>query len=102
MLEDNGTLELGGVKLDISKDDLFCGMVEMEMGVSEDKPTLTEVLSSDEHTEWSIMIDAELSQMEKVNAWVPVVAPPGANIIPSCYVFCHKHNAAANFACYKA
>jgi hypothetical protein len=102
MLEDDGTLEPGGVEPDVNKEDWFCGMMEMAMGVSEDEPTLTEALSGEECTKWSNAIDAELSQMEKVNAWVPVVAPPGANIIPSCYVFRRKRDAAGNVARYKA
>lgn len=51
---------------------------------------------------WSDAVDVELSQMEKVNAWIPVVLLPDANIILSHYVFCCKHDAAGNVACYKA
>jgi hypothetical protein len=102
MLEDDGTLEPGGVEPDVNKEDWFCRMMEMAMGVSEDEPTLTEALSGEERTKWSNAIDAELSQMEKVNAWVPVVAPPGANIIPSRYVFHRKRDVAGNVTRYKA
>jgi hypothetical protein len=60
------------------------------------------VLNGNERSEWSDAIDAELSQMEKVNAWVPVVPPSDANIIPSRYVFHRKRDAAGNIARYKA
>jgi hypothetical protein len=40
--------------------------------------------------------------MEKVNAWVPVIPPPNANIIPSRYVFCRKHNQNGMVIHYKA
>src|ERR1700733_16293067 len=76
--------------------------MEMAMVVSEDEPTLTEALNGNKHSEWSDAVDAELSQMEKVNTWIPVIPPPDTNVIPSCYVFRHKRDAAGNVACYKA
>ena len=73
----------------------------MAMVVSEDEPTLTEALNN-ERSEWADAVDVELSQMEKVNTWIPVVPLPDANIIPSCYVFHCKRDTAGNVACYKA
>ena len=57
----------GGVELDICEEDWFSKAMEMVMVVSEDKPTLTEALNSNECSEWADVVDAELSQMEKVN-----------------------------------
>ena len=76
--------------------------MEMAMIVSEDEPTLTEALNGNKCSEWYDVVDAELSQMEKVDTWIPVVPLPDANIILSHYVFCHKHDAAGNVASYKA
>ena len=38
----------------------------------------------------------------KVNAWVPIIPPPEANIIPSRYVFCCKRNNTRSIIRYKA
>jgi hypothetical protein len=102
VLDDNRILETGGVELDICEEDWFSKAMEMAMVVSEDEPMLTEALNSDERSEWSDAVDVELSQMEKVNAWIPIVPPPDTNVIPSHYVFCRKHDAAGNVAHYKA
>jgi hypothetical protein len=63
---------------------------------------LTEALNGNECSEWFDAVNAELFQMEKVNAWIPVVPPPDANIIPFRYVFRRKRDAAGNVARYKA
>ena len=76
--------------------------IENAMAISEDEPSLKEALNGDERTAWIDAIDAELSQMEKVNAWVPVIPPPNANIIPCRYVFCRKRNDTGNIVRYKA
>ena len=47
-------------------------------------------------------LEAELAQMEKVNAWIPIVPPPDANVIPSRYVFRCKRNEMGNIVRYKA
>ena len=85
MLEDNSSLEPGGVELDMSEEEWFHQAMEVAMAGSGDEPTLSEVLNGDEQLEWSDAIDAELTQIEKVNAWVPVIPPPNTNIIPSHY-----------------
>ena len=51
---------------------------------------------------WLDAIEAELAQMEKVAAWVLVIPPPDANVIPSLYVFCRKHNDTGSIVWYKA
>jgi Reverse transcriptase (RNA-dependent DNA polymerase) len=76
--------------------------MEQVMAISEDEPSLMEALGSDEHSAWSDAIDAELTQMEKVNAWVPVIPPWDANIIPGHYIFHCKHNETGSIVCYKA
>ena len=51
---------------------------------------------------WLGAIEVELTQMEKVNAWAPVVPPPDANVIPSLFVFHQKHNETGKIIRYKA
>ena len=96
ILNDTGNLEPGGVELNICEEDWFSKVMEMAMIASEDKPMLTEVLNGNERSEWYDAVDAEPSQMEKVDAWIPVIPLPDANIIPSRYVFRRKHDAAGD------
>jgi hypothetical protein len=76
--------------------------MEHAMALSEDEPSLTEALGGNECSAWFDAVDAELSQMEKVNAWIPVTPPRDANIIPSRYIFHRKHNETGNIVRYKA
>jgi hypothetical protein len=99
MLEDNESLEPGGVEVDINEAEWFA---EHALAISEDEPLLKEALEGDEHSAWSDMINAELTQMEKVNAWRPIVRPPNANIIPSHYVFRRKRNGNGQVVRHKA
>lgn len=70
MLEDEKNLEPGGVELDINEMEWF---TEHALAISKDEPMLKEVLEGDEHSAWSDAINAELTQMEKVNASRPIV-----------------------------
>ena len=101
MLEEEGELEPGGMELNIDEAEWFGQAVEQAMVISEDKPSLTKVLGGNECSAWYDAIDVELIQMEKVNAWVPVIQPQDANIIPSQYIFCHKCNETGHIVCYK-
>jgi len=76
--------------------------IENAMVMSEDEPSMREALTGDERVAWMDAIEAELAQMEKVNAWAPVVPPPDANIIPSRYVFRRKRNDTGSIVRYKA
>ena len=76
--------------------------IENAMVMSEDEPSLREALNGDEKVAWTDAIEAELTQMEKVNAWIPIVPPPDANVIPSRYVFRRKRNEMGNIVRYKA
>jgi hypothetical protein len=76
--------------------------METALVISEDEPTLREALSGDKREAWLGAIEAELAQMEKVNAWAPVVPPPDANIIPSLFVFRRKRNETGKIVRYKA
>ena len=87
--------EQGGEKL-------FADEMEYAMAISEDEPSLKEALSGDEREAWIDAIEAELTQMEKVNAWVPVIPPPDANIIPCRFVFRRKRNETGHIVRYKA
>ena len=102
MLEEEGLLEPGRVEMNIDKTEWFGEVIEQAMVISEDEPSLAEALGSDECSAWTDAIDAELVQMEKVNVWIPVIPPHDANIIPSCYIFCHKRNETGSIVRYKA
>jgi hypothetical protein len=67
ILEEDGVLESGGVELNIDKAEWFGQAIEQAMVISEDEPSLTEALGGDECSAWTDVIDAELTQMEKVN-----------------------------------
>jgi hypothetical protein len=88
MVEDNESLEPGGVEVDINEAEWFHEAMELAMIASEDEPSMEEALKGDERLSWSDAIKAELFQIEKLRTWDLVVPPPGANIIPSRYVFC--------------
>ena len=75
---------------------------EWAMVMSGDELSLREALNGGEHQAWIDAIEAELTQMEKVNAWVPVIPPPDANIIPTMFVFHRKHNNKGSIIRYKA
>jgi hypothetical protein len=94
--------ESGGVELNVDKTEWFGELMEQAIATSKDKPSLTEALGSDERSAWSDVIDAELTQMEKINTWVPVIPPRDTNIIPSCYIFRCKCNETGNIVHYKA
>ena len=83
-----------GKAVDQGGDDveLWGDEIETALAISEDEPSLREALSGDECEVWMDAIEVELTQMEKVNAWAPVVPPPDANMIPSLFVFHRKCN----------
>ena len=62
-------------------------LLESALAMSEDEPSLREALNGNECTAWTDAIEAELAQMEKVNAWTPVIPPSDANIVPCRYFF---------------
>ena len=88
----------------VDRNELGWTGMEMEhaMAMSEDEPLLGEALKGDEREAWTDAIEAELTQMEKVNAWIPVIPPHNANIIPSRYVFHRKRNDTGKIVRYKA
>src|SRR6202522_300616 len=99
-LHQNGkSLDQGGV---VEEDALFGEDIEIALAISEDEPSIREALNGDEREAWCDTIEAELTQMEKVNAWVPVIPPPNANIIPSLFVFRRKRNDTGSIIRYKA
>jgi hypothetical protein len=62
MLEDNESLEPGGVEVDINEAEWFA---EHALAISEDEPTLKEALEGDECSAWSDAINAELTQWRR-------------------------------------
>ena len=61
--------------------------------ISDDEPEPEEAINSNESDNWKGGMEEELSQIEKLNTWELVQAPPDANIIPSKWMLCHKCNA---------
>ena len=95
-----GSVDQGGVDTDeVAR---FGGEMESALAISEDEPSLREALSGSEHEAWRDAIEAELTQMEKVATWVPVIPPPDANIILSLFVFRRKRNDTGSIVWYKA
>jgi len=104
LMDDVGLSESGGAE--VNKMAMFVRLMEEVMGevmiVDDDNPILDKALKSDERSKWTEAIDNELSQMEKVKAWVPIVPPPDANIIPSRYVLRRKRDASGSVSRHKA
>ena len=92
-----GIKDQGGVDIELGGDEM-----ETALAISEDEPSLKEALSGDEREAWVDAIEAELTQMEKVNAWTPVIPPPDVNVIPCRYVFRRKRNETGKIVRYKA
>jgi hypothetical protein len=93
------SLDQGGV---IGESALSREEMESVLAMSEDEPSIREALNGEEREAWRDAIEAELTQMEKVTAWVPVIPPPDANIIPSLFVFRRKRNDTGSIVRYKA
>ena len=70
--------------------------------ISDDEPELEEVINGNESDNWKGRMEEELSQIEKLNTWELVQAPPDANIVPSKWMLHHKCNAQGKIACYQA
>ena len=101
-LNQNGKLFVDQGGVDANEFGLSAVDIENAMVMSEDEPMLSEALNGDEREAWVDAINAELDQMEKVNAWIPVIPPPNANIIPCRYVFRRKRNDKGQIVRYKA
>ena len=104
MVDVGDTLNQKGKACDKEADDveLLADEMETALAISEDEPSMREALSGDEREAWMDAIEAELTQMEKVKAWAPVIPPPDANIIPSLFVFRRKRNKTGKIVRYKA
>ena len=92
-----GIKDQGGVDIELGGDEM-----ETTLAISKDEPSLKEALSGDEREAWVDTIEAELTQMEKVNAWTPVIPPPDINVIPCRYIFRRKRNETGKIVRYKA
>jgi len=61
--------------------------------ITEDQPHINEAIKGPEANQWKEAIEAELTQIEKLDTWEVVKAPPDANIIDSCFVLHQKRDA---------
>jgi hypothetical protein len=102
IVDNDGHLEPGGVELNMSEEEWFTEAMESAVLASEDELSLEEALKGAKHADLSSAIEAELFQIEKLNTWELIVPLPGANIIPSHYVFCCKHDSKGRVAHHKA
>ena len=103
VLEENGSLEPGGVEIDVNEAEWFREELEVAMVANcEDEPSLKEALGGCERADWIEAIEAELTQIEKLNTWELVETPPGTNVIPCRCVFRRKRDADGNITRYKA
>ena len=67
----------------------FCEAVHDTMSaITEDQPHIDDMINEPEATQWREAIDAKLAQVEKLDTWNIIKAPPGANIINSQFIFC--------------
>jgi hypothetical protein len=64
MLDEEGALEPGGVKLNVDKEDWFGQAMEHALAISEDEPTLKQALDSDKHSAGLDVIEVELTQLQ--------------------------------------
>ena len=71
-------------------------MIELVLTSVGDDPLLQDALSGDKACDWHDAMEVELLQVNLVTA------PPGTNIIPSGYAFCHKQNEEGKIVWYKA
>jgi hypothetical protein len=81
----------------------FAGVIEWVLATIHGEPeTLEEALRSDESHNWSAAVENELDQIEKLNTWEIVEAPPDANILKNRYVFRLKRDQTGEVAKHKA
>ena len=96
-------LEPRGVKWELNETEMdwFIEALQMAMAaISDDEPEPEEAINSNESDSWKGGMEEELLQIEKLNTWELVQAPPDANIIPSKWTLHRKHNAQGKIAHY--
>ena len=67
-----------------------------------DQPHVEGALKSPDAKQWIIAMEAELSQIKKLDRWDILEDPGDVNIVPSCWVICLKHNSVGDVASHKA
>ena len=83
--------------------DWFIEALQMAMAaILDDEPEPEEAINGNESDSWKGGMEEELSQIEKLNIWELVQAPPDANIVPSKWMLCCKCNAQGKITCYQA
>jgi hypothetical protein len=70
--------------------------------ISKDETLLRKAMKGCERAEWTKAIEAELTQIKRLDTWDLVKAPPDTNVIPSGYVFRQKHDSNGKIEHYKA
>ncbi|KAG6838886.1 hypothetical protein H0H87_002204, partial [Tephrocybe sp. NHM501043] len=76
-----GPLEPSKVFIDTSNAKWYQDIMEHTLALSEDKPSIKDMLSGDEKEDWTSAIKAELAQIKKLGRWEITPTPINANII---------------------
>ena len=102
---DSDNLEPGGAEVEppIMGYDWFHAAVHEAMSaITKDQPHINEALQGLEADHWMEAIETKLAQIEKLDTWEVIEAPPGANIINSRFILHQKRDAQGNISRYKA
>ena len=99
------SLEPGGAEfeLPITGLDWFReAVLDALSAITEDQPHIDQAIKGPESDQWKEAIESELTQIEKLDTWDVVEAPPDANIIDSRFVLRRKRDAEGNVSRFKA
>ena len=102
---DAESLEPGGAEfeLPITGLDWFCeAVLDALSAIMEDQPHIDQAIKGPELDQWKEAIESKLTQIEKLDTWDVVEAPPDTNIINSCFVLHRKCNTKGNVSRFKA
>jgi len=104
VVEEQGGFEASGVEFDDPAEaDCFHKAVHDGLSaITEDQPLIESAINGSESDNWKRAIKEELTQIEKLGTWEFIEALDDANIIPCCWVLCHKCDAQEQVSRYKA
>ncbi|KAF8631622.1 hypothetical protein AX17_005074 [Amanita inopinata Kibby_2008] len=91
-------------EIESDDDELFAGIMGSDVALTTgcEPKSLKEALSGNEAKLWRNAVEAELTQIEKLNTWEIMEALPDANIVSSKYVFRYKHDESGRIIKHKA
>ncbi len=101
VVEGDSEGEVDNVEEDNALAVCFCEAV-YALSATKDQPIVETAINGPESNDWKSTIEAKLTEIEKLGTWEFIEAPNDANIIPCCWVLCHKRNAQSHISHYKA